>query len=56
MTYTTIESEKDQWGDKMYFVAEYNHFGIDNFNDCRLDKKQMAEFLKKCLDFVEGKR
>lgn len=51
---TTIQSEKDKYGDKMFCVHEYNCFWIDNFNDCRLDKKQMIEFLEKCLDFVKG--
>ena len=55
MTYETINSEKDDYGDKMTFVSEYDHFWIDNFADCRLNKKQMKLFLMKCLDFLEGK-
>ena len=50
----TFPSEKDEYGDKMFFVYEYNHFWIDNFNDCRLKKEQMIDFLEKCLDFVKG--
>ncbi len=53
-TYETFKSEKDEWGDEMFFVHEFGHFWIDNFNDCRLNKKQMIEFLEKCLDFVKG--
>ena len=30
-------------------------FVLDNFADCRLNKKQMKLFLMKCLDFLEGK-
>ena len=50
-----IESEKDKWGDTMYFVydEDHNYFWVDNFNDCRLDKNQMTEFLKKCLDYLK---
>ena len=50
-----IESEKDAWGDTMYFVYDEDHgyFWVDNFNDCRLSKNKMTEFLKKCLDYLK---
>ena len=52
---SSIESGKDKWGDTMYFVhdEDHDHYWFDNFNDCRLDKKEMSEFLKKCLDYLE---
>ena len=52
---STIESKKDKWGDKMFFVhdEDQNLYWIDNYNDCHLDRTQMEEFLMKCLDYVK---
>lgn len=52
--FENIASEKDEYGDKMWCVHEYNHFWIANLSDCRLKKQQMIDFLEKCLDFVKG--
>lgn len=52
---SSIESEKDKWGDKMFFIhdEEQNFYWINNFNDCHLNRTQMEEFLMKCLDYVK---
>ena len=52
---SSIESERDEWGDKLYFVhdEDCDHFWFDNPYDCHLDKNTMTEFLKRCLDYLE---
>ena len=52
---SSIESEKDKWGDKMFFVhdEDQNLYWINNYNDCHLDRTQMEEFLEKCLDYLK---
>lgn len=52
---STIESKKDKWGDKMFFVHDEddNFYWINNYNDCHLDRTQMEEFLEKCLNYLK---
>lgn len=55
MTYT-IESDADNFdGDKITFNFGCGLYWIDNFNNALLNKTQMTVFLKKCLNFLEGK-
>lgn len=50
-----IDSDEDEFGNKMIFNCGYDLCWIDNFNNALLDKTQMKLFLKDCLDFLEGK-
>ena len=55
MTYI-IDSDEDEYGDKMTFNCGCDLCWIDNFNNALLDKTQMKLFLKECLDFLEGRK
>lgn len=54
MTYI-IDSDEDDFGDKITFNCGCDLYWIDNFNNAHLDKTQMKLFLKECLNFLEGK-
>lgn len=50
-----IDSEADDFGDKITFITNGDLYWIENFNNALLDKKQMKSFLKECLNFLEEK-
>ena len=50
-----IDSDEDEYGDKMVFNCGCDLYWIENPDNALLDKTQMKLFLKECLDFLEEK-